>query len=134
MRLLLATFLLAAAACSSASGASSSSRSGATAIASGSEAYSSSSPQLKPDRIAGCNAVNLNVDLGPDGAIRVNGEPTSMEGVKEAAVKKDAACQNAAAMVIYSYDAASPAEMRDAIKLLLKETIVNLSLTEAGQG
>jgi hypothetical protein len=134
MRLLLATFVLAAAACSSASGASSSSTSGATAIGNGSGAYSSSSPQLKPDTIAGCNAVNLKVDLGPDGTIRVNGETASMEGVKEAALKKDAACQNAAAMVIYSYDAASPAEKRDAIKLLLKETIVNLSLTEAGQG
>ncbi|MFT3723490.1 MAG: hypothetical protein QM773_07865 [Hyphomonadaceae bacterium] len=97
-------------------------------------AHSSASPQLKPETIGGCNAVNLKINLAADGTIRVNGDPSSMEGVKVAALKKDAACQNAAAMVVYSYDTESPAEPRDAIKLLLEQTIVNLSLIEAGQG
>lgn len=122
MRLLLAIVLVASAGCSS------------TARGAGGEVYSSSSTPLKPGTIAGCNGVNLKVELTAEGIIRVNGEQSSMEGLKEAALRKDAACQNAAAMVVYSYDAESPGETRDAIKLLLKQTIVNLSLIEAGQG
>lgn len=122
MRRLLAMFLCATAACSN------------TAANTTGDAYSSVLPPLKPETIQSCNAVNLAVGLAADGTISVNGEPSTMEGLKAVAVKKDAACQNAAAMVVYAYDTASPAETRDAIKLLLKQTIVNLALTEAGQG
>ena len=120
MRQLLAAFLIATAACSS--------------PAPGGGAYSSSSPALKPETVASCNDVNLKVDLAADGMISVNGARSSLEGVKAAAAKKDAACQNAAAMVIYSYTAGSPAETRDEIMLLLKQTIVNLTLSEVSQG
>ncbi len=97
-------------------------------------ANSSAQAQLKPETLAGCNAAKLDVDIGPDGAIKLNGEASSMEAVREAAIAKDAACQNAPAMVTYSYDAAAPAGPRDAIKLMLKQTIVHLTLIELGRG
>lgn len=119
MRQLLAASLLAAAACSGGPSGT---------------AHSSAQAQLKPETVAGCNAVKLDIDLGPDGAIRLNGDVVGMEAVKAAAVRKDAVCQNAAAMVTYGYDAIAPAETRDAIKLMLKQTIVHLTLIEMGRG
>lgn len=119
MRQLLTAVLFAVAACSSGPAGT---------------ANSSAQAQLKPETLAGCNAVKLDIDLGSDGAIKLNGDVSGMEGVKAAAVKKDAACQNAPAMVTYSYDAIAPAATRDAIKLMLKQTIVHLTLTEMGRG
>lgn len=119
MRRLLAVVILAVAACSGGP-------TGGT--------HSSAQAELKPETVAGCNAVKLDVDLGADGAIKLNGEVSSMEAVKEVAVKKDAACQSAPAMVTYGYDAAAPAGPRDAIKLMLKQTIVHLTLIEMGRG
>lgn len=97
-------------------------------------AYSDTLTPLKPETIASCNAANLAVDLSGDGAILVNNQPATMESLEAAAKAKDAACQNAPAMVLYSYAATAPAEKRDAIKLLLKQTIVHLTLTEASKG
>jgi hypothetical protein len=107
---------------------------GACSGGSSGTASSSAQAQLKPETLAGCNAVKLDVDIGADGVIKLNGDASTMGAVRQAAIAKDAACQNAPAMVTYSYDAAAPAGPRDAIKLMLKQTIVHLTLIEMGRG
>lgn len=87
-------------------------------------------PDYKPETSATCNAVRLSVDLAADGSIKVNGAASSIEGLKAAAAKKNAACLNAPAMVGYAVAAGVPAKQRDGVREVLSTGIVNLALVE----
>lgn len=87
-------------------------------------------PDYKPETAAGCNAVRLSVDLAADGSIRINGAASDMDGLKAAAVKKNAACANAPAMVGYAVAKNVPAKQRDAVRDLLSTGIANIALVE----
>ena len=87
-------------------------------------------PDYKPETAAACNAVRLSVDLARDGAIKVNGAASDIDGLKAAAANKNAACANAPAMVGYSVATGVTAARRDAVRDILSTGIANIALVE----
>ena len=85
-------------------------------------------PDYRPETAAACNAVQLRVGLSAAGALTVNGETASQDQLRAAAQRKNAACQNAPAMVFFNAPANAPA--REATLTTLGQIIVNIGVIE----
>jgi hypothetical protein len=87
-------------------------------------------PDFRPETAAACNAVPLSVGLSASGALTVNGESSTQEGLRAAAERKNAACRNAPAMVFFNAPSSVPAATREATLTTLGEIIVNIGVIE----
>lgn len=85
-------------------------------------------PDFKPETAAACNAVPMRVALSAGGALTVNGVASDQAGLRSAAERKNAACQNAPAMVFFDAPANAPA--REATLTALSQIIVNIGVIE----
>lgn len=89
-------------------------------------------PDFKPETVSACNAVPLNVDLATDGALSVNGEETDLDGLGISARRKNDACRNAPAMVVFTVAPGAPAAKRQTVLNTLSSLVVNLGVVEVG--
>jgi hypothetical protein len=87
-------------------------------------------PDFRPESATACNAVRLDVSVSATGALSINGAATDMDGLKAAAQRKNAACLNAPAMVLFNTQAGAPAAARQAALDTLSGIIVNLGVVE----
>lgn len=87
-------------------------------------------PDFRPESATACNAVRLDVSLAASGALSINGAATDMDGLRAAAQRKNAACLNAPAMVLFNTQAGAPAATRQAALNTLSGIIVNLGVVE----
>lgn len=87
-------------------------------------------PDFKPETAAACNAERLSIEVRPGGAVVVNGASSSLEGMKAAAARKNAACLNAPAVVLLAFASGVPEREADAIRETLAKAIVNITLVE----
>src|SRR5262245_41980034 len=100
------------------------------AVAAAELAEAKTLPDFRPESATSCNAVRLAVSLAASGAVSVNGAATDMDGLKAAAQRKNAACLNAPAMVMFNTQAGAPAATRQAALNTLSGIIVNLGVVE----
>jgi hypothetical protein len=87
-------------------------------------------PDFKPETVAACNAVPLRVSLAASGALTVNDQAADIDGLKAAAGRKNEACRNAPAMVIFSAPPNTPASVRESTLNTLAGIIVNIAVVE----
>ncbi len=87
-------------------------------------------PDYRPETAAACNAVGLSISYGPGAAITVNGAASNMDGLMAAAVRKNAACANAPAVVNLTVAPGVPPKDAEALREKLAATITNLALSE----
>jgi hypothetical protein len=80
-----------------------------------------------------CMSVDLMVNVTDEGAIEVNGAPSDRAGLVAAARAKDAVCDNAGAMVLFSRPAASSPNI-PFVRTTLMQEVENLALIEATRG
>lgn len=87
-------------------------------------------PDYKPETAAACNAVPMRVALAADGTLNVNGEDTNFDGLAISAGRKNDACLNAPATVMFSAPVSVTEANRQKVRDALVKAIVNISIIE----